>query len=122
MAEGRLLARWLKPVPGRPLTFRTERATRPEDLTFRPFYAMVNDRYGVYFDEFTPAEWAAKEAAYRAEENRVKDLAARTVDALTLAQMQPERDHRLTESRTYVREQNDRATRQPSWAGGWSST
>ena len=31
---------------------------------------------------------------------------------MVLAQMQPERDHKLTEERTDVREQNNRATRQ----------
>ncbi len=118
VTENRPLDDWLKPVPGKPLTFHAENAMRPDDLTFAPFYAMTDRRTGVYFDRFTPAEWDAKEAEYRAEETRLKDLEARTVDAITLAQMQPERDHRLTESRTDVREQNDRATRQPL-TNGW---
>ena len=42
---------------------------KPNDLTFAPFYTMVNDRYGVYFDLFTPAEWTAKEVEYRAKKN-----------------------------------------------------
>jgi len=118
VTEDRPIAQWLKPVPGKPLTFQTENAMRPDNLTFAPFYAMTNERYGVYFDRFTPAEWDVKEAEYRAEEERIKDLQARTVDTMILAQMQPERDHKLTEERTDVREQNNRATRQPL-ANGW---
>jgi len=109
---------WLKPVPGKPLTFQSENAIRPADLTFAPFFGMVNDRYGVYFDLFTAEEWTAKEAEYRAEEVRIKDLEARTVDSMMIGQMQPERDHNLTQERTDVREQNDRGTRQPL-VGGW---
>jgi len=118
VTEDRPVSQWLKPVPGKPLTFQAQNALKPDDLTFAPFYAMTNERYGVYFDRFTPAEWTAKEAEYRDEEARIKDLEARTVDTMVVAQMQPERDHKLTEARTDVREQNNRATRQPL-AGGW---
>ena len=118
VTEGRPIDQWLKPVPGRPLTFRADNAMKPGDLTFAPFYSMTNERYGVYFDRFTPAEWTAKEAEYRTEEESTKELAARTIDTMTLAQMQPERDHKLTEERTDVREQNNRATRQPL-VNGW---
>jgi hypothetical protein len=67
---------------------------------------------------FTPAEWAAKEAEYRAEEARLQDIMQRTVDSMNIGEMQPERDHNLTQERNDVREQNNRGTRQPM-AGGW---
>ena len=114
----RPISSWLKPVAGKPLTFQAVGAMKPEDLTFAPFYTMVNDRYGVYFDQFTEEEWVAKEASYRAEEERIKDLELRTVDNMMIGQMQPERDHNLTQERTDVREQNDRGTRQPL-VNGW---
>jgi len=112
------MAEWLKPVAGQPLTWRTEGAMQPQEFTFSPFYALFESRYGVYFDIFTPEEWAAKEAEYRAEEARLKDIQDRTVDAMNIGEMQPERDHNLTQERNDVREQNNRGTRQPL-AGGW---
>ncbi len=118
VTHGRPIEQWLKPVPGKPLTFQAVSAMRPEDLTFAPFYTMTNDRYGVYFDQFTPEEWTAKEAEYRAEEARIRDLEARTVDSMMIGQMQPERDHNLTQEKTDVRQQNDRGTRQPL-VDGW---
>jgi DUF1680 family protein len=118
VSENRPISSCLRPVPGKPLTFMAENVMKPEDLTFRPFYTMVNDRYGVYFDLFTPAEWTAKEAEYRAEEARLKDLEDRTVDNFLIGQMQPERDHNLTQDKTDVRSQNNRGTRQPL-VDGW---
>jgi hypothetical protein len=38
---------WLKPVPGKPLTFRTE--GQPVDLTFIPLDRIIHEQYGVYF-------------------------------------------------------------------------
>lgn len=112
------ISEWLKPVPGQPLTFRSEGAMQPQEFTFVPFHALFESRYGVYFDLFTPAEWAAKEVEYRAEEARLQDIMQRTVDSMNIGEMQPERDHNLTQERNDVREQNNRGTRQPM-AGGW---
>jgi hypothetical protein len=109
---------WLKPVPGHPLTFATVNAAQPNDLTFAPFYSLYHQKYGVYFDIFTPAEWNAKEAEYRAEEERIRDLEERTVDSMTIGQMQPERDHNLTQERNDVRDANGRGFRTPL-SGGW---
>jgi len=118
VTNDRPISEWLQPVAGSPLTFVAANAMKPADLTFSPFYGMTDRRYGVYFDRFTPAEWDAKESEYRAEEARLKDLEARTVDRMMIGQMQPERDHKLTEARNDVREQNNRGTRQPL-PGGW---
>lgn len=112
------ISEWLRPVPGQPLTFRTEGAMQPQQFTFVPFHSLFESRYGVYFDLFTPAEWAAKAAEYRAEEARLQDIMQRTVDSMNIGEMQPERDHNLTQERNDVREQNNRGTRQPM-AGGW---
>lgn len=112
------ISEWLRPVPGQPLTFRTEGAMQPQQFTFVPFHSLFESRYGVYFDLFTPAERAAKAAEYRAEEARLQDIMQRTVDSMNIGEMQPERDHNLTQERNDVREQNNRGTRQPM-TGGW---
>jgi hypothetical protein len=109
---------WLQPISDTPLAFKTVNAAEPTELTFKPFYSLYHERTGVYLDEFTPLEWDAKEAEYRAEEARLKDLEARTVDTMLIGQMQPERDHHLAQERNEVREQNGRGTRQPL-LNGW---
>jgi hypothetical protein len=118
VTNGRTIADWLKPADSSVLAFRTVRAAEPADLAFRPFYSLTHERYGVYFDCFTPAEWDSKETAYRAEEERLRDLRVRTVDEMTLGQMQPERDHNLAQNRNDVRDANGRSFRTPL-VGGW---
>jgi hypothetical protein len=44
---------WIKPVPSKPLTFRTENVGVPTDITLVPFYKLFGQRYTVYWD-FTP--------------------------------------------------------------------
>jgi DUF1680 family protein len=39
----------VKPVAGKPLTFRTEGIGRPGDVTLSPFYRVHNQRYAVYW-------------------------------------------------------------------------
>jgi DUF1680 family protein len=45
------LDKWIQPVSAkdRPLTFHTEGAGRPEDVTLSPFYRLFNQRYCVYW-------------------------------------------------------------------------
>jgi DUF1680 family protein len=42
-------ADWMKPVPSRPLAFKTVNAIRPVDLTLSPFYGIHHQRYAVYW-------------------------------------------------------------------------
>jgi uncharacterized protein len=109
---------WLEKVPGKTLTFKTKGIGRPADLTFQPFYAIHEDRYATYFDEFTDEQWKKEEAEFRAEEIRVRDLESRTVDAFRIGEMQPERDHKLKSEKNDVREANGRGFRTPL-NGGW---
>lgn len=83
---------WLKPVPGKPGTFRTVNVGLKQDIEFAPFYEMPRRRYAIYWDVFTPAEWAAKSAAYEAKEESEKKLAAATIGFAQPGQMQSERD------------------------------
>jgi hypothetical protein len=45
---------WIKPVPGRPLTFRTEGAGKPNDVTLIPFYKMFGQRYSICWELAKP--------------------------------------------------------------------
>ena len=81
--------------------YRSVGSGRPGDMKFTPFYAQYERRAAVYFNTFTDAEWGASEAAFRKEEARLKDLAARSVDVMHLGEMQPERDHELQSDISY---------------------
>ncbi len=74
---------------------------RPTDLTFTPFYSQYERRSAVYFKRFTEGAWKTEEAAFLAEQARLKDIAARSVDVMHLGEMQPERDHNLTSELSY---------------------
>lgn len=75
--------------------FRTKGVGRPAEMTFVPFYAQYERRSGVYFKRFSEAQWKDEEAAFLADQERQRDLAARSVDVMHLGEMQPERDHNL---------------------------
>ncbi len=83
---------WLKPVEGKPGTFRTVNVGLKEDIDFAPFYEMPRRRYAIYWDVFTPAEWTSKSAAYQAEQDSEKKLQAATIGFAQPGQMQSERD------------------------------
>ena len=83
---------WLKPVAGEPGTFRTVNVGLKQDIEFHPFYEMPRRRYAIYWDVFTPTEWAAKSAAYEADAEKEKKLTAATIGFAQPGQMQAERD------------------------------
>lgn len=92
--DAELLSR-IHPVPGKPLTFRTEGLARPQDALLAPLYRIHFQRYAIY--------WQMTDAA-RAEENKRKlaeteklerQLDARTIDRVRLGEQQPETDHNL---------------------------
>ena len=84
--------RWLKPVAGKPGTFRTANVALKEDIEFAPFYEMPRRRYAIYWDVFTPTAWANKSAAYEAEAESDRRLLAATIGFAQPGQMQSERD------------------------------
>jgi DUF1680 family protein len=86
------VANWLKPVEGKPGTFRTTGVGLKQDIDFVPFYQLARKRYAVYWDMYTPAVWAKKEAEVRAAEEKQKKLDAATISFAQPGQMQAERD------------------------------
>jgi DUF1680 family protein len=120
VTEDRPLAEWVKPVEGRPSTFRTKGAGRPRDVTLYPFHRMHGRRYSVYWDLFTPQQWVLREAEYKAELERARRLEAMTVDFAQPGEMQPERDHNMRGERTEAGEHQGRKWRHAR-DGGWVS-
>ena len=48
------VADWVKPVAGKPLTFRTVGAGKPDDVTLVPFYELFGQRYSLYWELARP--------------------------------------------------------------------
>lgn len=100
-----------------PSHFRTRSLGRPDDVALLPFFQAFHQHYAIYFDVFSQPQWQAEEARYRAEQERLAALAARTIDAMTF-EMQPERDHELTSENSRVGQHLNRKWRD-AWGGGW---
>jgi len=83
---------WLKPIDGKPNTFRTIGVGLPADIEFKPFYQLPARRYAIYWDVFTPDEWKKQADQYAAEQEAQKKLEAATVAFVQPGQMQTERD------------------------------
>jgi DUF1680 family protein len=56
------LLKHVRPVSGEPLTFRTRGIGKPEDVTLEPFYQIHRQRYTVYWQIESQAEWKASAA------------------------------------------------------------
>ena len=81
---------------------RTEVA-KPLAPSLIPFYLSNKEYYSVYWDYFSPEQWAARQAEYEAEKKRLQMIEAQTLDFFRIGEMQPERDHKLEASeRSYV--------------------
>jgi DUF1680 family protein len=88
----------VKPT-GSPLSFRTDGLGRPRDVELRPFFRLSDRRYTVYFDVLTEGAWAERRARETAADRRQSsDLAARTVDAVTVGAPAEETAHALEET------------------------
>ena len=67
-----------------------------------PFYKTYNNYYSVYWDYFTPKDWANRQAEYEADKKRQIELDNKTIDIMRF-EMQPERDHNLkTEGESFT--------------------
>lgn len=73
--------------------YRSSRVVRPAALTFKPFYSQYDRRTALYFRCYSENEWSAAQVAYVAEQKRLKDMAARSLDVMHPGEMQAERDH-----------------------------
>jgi uncharacterized protein len=120
LTDDRSVRDWVEAVPDKPLTFRSVGVGRPHDVELVPFFLLHDRRYTVYLDLFTAEGWARREAGIRAEKEREQRLTARTLDALRVGEMQPERDHNLQGERTGAGEALGRRWRH-AVDGGWFS-
>ncbi len=111
---------WIEPIDNQQLVFQTSGTGRPDDMNLIPFYKMHDQKQIVYWDIFNGDEWEEKREAYEEEVQRLRELEERTVDALRLGEMQPERNHQLKGENTGVGEYAGRKFRDAP-NGGWFS-
>lgn len=81
--------------------YQAHDAVRPNDLAFVPFYRQYRRRSAVYFRHYSESDWAQQVIAWQAEQQRQKDLLARTIDVVALGEEQAERDHDLKSAISY---------------------
>lgn len=118
VTDGKPLNNWIKPVANQPLVFQTVGVGKPNDVTLRPFHDLHYNRYTLYWDVFSQADWQKREAAFRLEEEQRRQLEARRVDELRVGEQQSEVDHKLHGERTSSGQFGERKWRHAT-DGGW---
>ena len=107
---------WLKPVPGKSGSFRTDGVGKDRNVDFVPFYQLHRRLYALYWDLFTPQEWDQRAAELAAERERQRKLEAATVGFVQPGQMQAERDANMQGEETEpVRLQGRAGRRGAKW-------
>jgi hypothetical protein len=118
------LESWIKAVAGRPLTFQTVGAGRPNDVTLVPLYELFGKRYAIYWHLYTEKEWAevnAKRRARAAEEAaRKKAVEERLIDRVSVGEAESEKAHDLLAEKSESGELRGELWRQ-AVDGGWFS-
>jgi hypothetical protein len=110
------MTQWLKPITDRPGEFHTVGVSPGKEVDFVPFYRLHRHTYGVYWDLFTPDEWAKKFPAYAASQEKQLKLQAATVGYAQPGEMQPETDVNFQgEDTTPVRVMDQPARRGSKW-------
>lgn len=94
---------WIQNTNNSDIAFTLNNAGKPEDVALKPFYAIAEEFYNVYWDFFTQAQWESRQVEYEAEKKQQKEIEDITIDYFRIGEMQPERDHNLTAGeRSYV--------------------
>jgi hypothetical protein len=75
-------------------------AAWPENITLVPFYTIHFQRYAIYLPCISRAEYDRRQRALGAEEAMVRDLDARTVDRVLIADGASEQAHHLMAERS----------------------
>ena len=83
VTDSRDPASWVKRTDDKELRFRTQNVGEPGDVSLIPLHELHHQRYTVYWKLFTRAEWLKEKAAHEAEQQRLRELEARTVDLVT---------------------------------------
>ncbi|MEO7933712.1 MAG: beta-L-arabinofuranosidase domain-containing protein [Chthoniobacterales bacterium] len=101
-------------------SFRSDGVVKSSDLAFVPLYLIYEEHYAVYFPLLTPADWTAREASIRAEDEQRARLAAATLDTVEPGFQQSEVEHKFASDRSETGDFRNRKWRD-ALPGGWFS-
>ena len=73
---------WMKASDASSLSFETTKPGVPKDVKMIPFNSTKDEHYFVYWDVFSPDEWAVQQKKYEEVKRKQKELDDRTVDLL----------------------------------------
>ena len=93
------------------LSFETIPESTSRGIKLIPFNTTADEYYTVYWDVFTPENWAVQQKKYEAAKQKQKELDAKTVDNLRIGEMQPERDHELVAEKSVTGDEHNRKWR-----------
>jgi len=96
VCEPDAIVKSIQPVPNESLTFTLGGAVHPDkyqNLKLVPFYRLLDTRYVIYWQHFTPEQHQQKMDQIHAEEAAAMALDQATVDRVTPGEQQPEADH-----------------------------
>lgn len=114
--ESEKLSDWIKPVAGRPLTFRI--TGQSENITLVPIHRLFGHRYAIYWPLYEKGSRAYREMQ---ERRRARErLEARTVDRVEIGRSESEEAHNLKGERTSRGTHAGRRWRHAT-DGGWFS-
>ena len=111
---------WIKKDNGSSLVFHSVNVGRPDNVEMIPFNQTGKEYYTVYWDVFTPAQWAVRQKEYEEEKKREQEMEARTIDILRVGEMQPERDHDFKGEKIYTGESHNKKWRAAGKGGYFS--
>jgi hypothetical protein len=89
------LVQHIEPVSGKPLTFQTRGIGRPKDVTLIPFYQLHRQRYSVYWQLITEADWKKISPEFAAAEKQRLAQEARVIDVVRPGEQQSDTDHNM---------------------------
>jgi len=119
VTDSRDPASWVKRTGDADLRFRTQNVGKPTDVSLIPLHDLHHQRYTVYWRLLTQAEWLKEKDAREAEQRRLKELEAATVDLVT-PDAPLERAHNQQGKRSYSGAAFGRRWRDAR-GGGWFS-
>ena len=95
VTNNRPVEEWVKPDGYEPLVWHTRGVGKPHDVKLVPFYKVAHERYVVYFNHFTEADWR-KEKLADVEARKVERLVRRnTLDRFVVGDAASMAAHRL---------------------------
>jgi DUF1680 family protein len=109
----------IAPVAGTRLHFATHELAQPHDVTLIPFFQVFDQRYTVYWNVMSPAEWDKRKADMAATDARRKELERSTIDTVSVDAAASERDHAYQGESATEGYFEGRRTREAR--GGWFS-